>query len=139
MRKSLAVVLVAGLAGAAGAAAAVKAKQPRTLGPGAYTASIKALICSACGPKVMETMRGVRGVSGVSVDQRKSLLKFTVRKGAKLDVAGLQKRLKAASDAMGMGADYSLREITRAAARGGGEGAAKGAGGAMTGKKGTKM
>lgn len=123
MKTLLVAILVAGLAGSASAhdgdhhdaagqqAPASHGKILRFLGAGTYTATVKALVCEACGPKVVETLSSVPGIADVSVDQAKSQLTFAVKKGSKINVASLQKKLKAVSDQMGMGADYSLRDI----------------------------
>lgn len=89
---------------------------PATLAPGKYTAKAKALVCGACVKKITETTAAFPGVRDVSADQKSSTLRFTVAPGAQVDVAKLQAALKAASDDMGMGADYSLGDIRKAGA-----------------------
>lgn len=128
MKTLLVGLVVAGLAGfavaqgvashhaSAPARKAASGKEFKTLGPGRYTATVKALPCEACGPKVLETMKAFPGVVDASVDQAASKLTFTVGRGSKVDVAALQKKLKSVSDGMGMGSDYSLRDIKAAKA-----------------------
>ena len=94
---------------AAPAAAAKKAKAADTLTPGRYTAKVKMLACEACGPEVEKTLNGIKGVEGAKVDSKASTVQFGVKDTLK--VAELQKTLKAASEQMGMGADYSLSKI----------------------------
>lgn len=87
----------------------------QTLATGRYTAKVKALVCGACAKKIMETARTFPGIENMSVDQKTSTLNFAVAPDAHIDVAKLQAALKAASDEMGMGADYSLSDIRKAA------------------------
>lgn len=94
---------------AAPAAAAKKAKAEGTLTKGQYTAKVKMLACEACGPEVEKTLNGVKGVEAAKVDSKTSTVRFGVKDSVKL--AELQKTLKAASEQMGMGADYSLSKI----------------------------
>ena len=83
---------------------------------GSYTAKVTALTCDACAPEVKKTLSGIEGVGSVSVDTKTRTVTFTIEKGANVTEAALQKALKAASDKMGMGADYTLHEIKRSAA-----------------------
>ena len=83
---------------------------------GSYTAKVVALPCDACAPEVKKTLSGIEGVGSVSVDTKTRTVTFTIEKGANVTEAALQKALKAASDKMGMGADYTLHEIKRSAA-----------------------
>ena len=80
---------------------------------GTYTAKVKAIICGACPPKIEETTRAVSGIASAKVDTGTGLLTFTVKKKAKVRLSTLQKALKAASEKMGMGADYELRDVRR--------------------------
>jgi copper chaperone CopZ len=96
-------------AAAAPAFAAKKAKTAETLAPGRYTAKVKMLACEGCGPEVEKTLNGVKGVEAAKVDSKTSTVEFGVKDPVK--VAELQKTLKAASEEMGMGADYSLSKI----------------------------
>lgn len=96
------------------AVSASQTKAKKVLGSGTYKATVMALVCSACGPKVVETMKMVPGISDASVDQATSQLTFVVKSGAKVNVASIQKKLKDVSSKMGMGADYSLRDIKAA-------------------------
>lgn len=99
------------------AAAASAAKAPQVLKPGRYTAIVKALACEACGPKVVETVKAVPGVGDAWVEDGPSRLTFVVKPEAEVDVAALQKKLAAAAREMGMGADYTLRDIKALPAR----------------------
>jgi copper chaperone CopZ len=78
---------------------------------GTYTAKVKALACSACPPEVQKALGSVKGVRSVSVDAEKKTVQFTVDKGTTVSEAEIQRVLKAASEQMGMGADYSLLDI----------------------------
>lgn len=112
MKKTAIGLLVAGLAVAQGFAANTASKSSKTiLKAGSYSAQIKGLTCSACAPAVEKTMKAFPGLEGVSVSQEKSAARFSVKTGATVNVAKLQAALKSASDEMGMGADYSLRDI----------------------------
>lgn len=82
-----------------------------TLAAGRYTAKVKLLACSGCGPEVEKALRSIKGVEAAKVDSDKSEVAFTVAKDAQLSVAELQKTLKKSADEMGMGADYSLSKI----------------------------
>lgn len=62
-----------------------------------------------------KTTAGFPGLKNVSVDAKSRTLKFSVNPGAKVDMAKMQASLKAASDEMGMGADYSLSDIRKQA------------------------
>ncbi len=90
---------------------------PKTLAAGKYSAHVKALVCEGCAANVEQTLKTFKGLDGVSVDQAKSEVAFEVEKGAKVSVAKLQKALKASSEQMGMGADYTLRDIRLADAK----------------------
>lgn len=94
---------------AAPAAAAKKAKAEGSLAPGRYTAKVKMLACEACGPEVEKTLNGIKGVEAAKVDSKTSTVQFGVKDP--LQVVLLQKTLRAASEQMGMGADYSLSKI----------------------------
>lgn len=86
----------------------------QTLTAGRYTAKAKALVCGACVKKIMDTARAFPGIESASVDRKSSTLEFVVGPDAHVDVAQLQSALKAASDEMGMGADYTLSDIRKA-------------------------
>lgn len=106
-------VLAAALA-LSGAALAAAPKSAKTLTAGKYSAHVKALVCEGCASNIQDTLKGFKAIDGVSVDQPKSQLSFEVKKGKTVSVAKLQKALKASADQMGMGADYSLQNITAA-------------------------
>lgn len=83
----------------------------KVLTAGRYTAKVKALVCGACAKNIRDTARAFPGIESVSVDEKSSKLNFTVGPDAHVNVAKLQAALKASSEEMGMGADYSLRNI----------------------------
>ncbi len=111
MNKTLLAAAVSLILAAAPAWAAAK-KAPKTLKEGKYQAQVTALACEACAAEVETTLKSFDGVEGVSVDQKASSVAFAIKKGAKVSVAKLQKSLKTASDKMGMGADYTLKDIS---------------------------
>lgn len=90
---------------------------PATLTTGRYTAKVKALVCGACAKKITATARAFPGLQNVSVDAKSSTLRFAVEPDARVDIAKLQAAMKAASDEMGMGADYSLSDIRKASGK----------------------
>lgn len=91
-----------------------EAPAPATLSTGRYTAKVKALVCGACAKKIAQTARAFPGLQNVSVDEKSSALRFAVEPDVQVDVAKLQAAMKAASDEMGMGADYTLSDIRKA-------------------------
>lgn len=91
-----------------GAWAGPKTK-PQTLKPGEYSATAKAVVCSACAAAIEKTLKAFPGVEGVTVAPEGGGVRFSVKKAVK--VADLQKALKTSSDTMGMGADYTLKDI----------------------------
>lgn len=104
-------VLCAGLALAKEPPAATSPSSP--LKEGAYSAKVAALACEACPPQVEKALGGIKGITAVSVDAQTKTVRFTVEKGSAVTEADIQKVLKAASDEMGMGADYTLHDIAR--------------------------
>ncbi len=113
--KNILKMLIVALVVAVPAAAHEGHEAAVTLKAGRYTATVKALVCGACAPEVKKTVASFPGVRDVVVDKDKSVLSFSVKKGKSINVAKLQAALKAASDKMGMGADYSLNDIEPAA------------------------
>jgi len=99
------------------AAAAAPKSKAKVLKPGEYTATAKALVCSGCAPQIEETLKRFPGVEQVSVDPESAGVRFKVSKGASVKLNELQKSLKAGSDKMGMGADYTLRDVKPAPAK----------------------
>jgi cation transport ATPase len=87
---------------------------PKALGAGTYSANVTGILCSACPPEIEKTLKAQSGVDKVSVDQKTSTVQFTIKPGAKVQLPDLQKALKAASDQMGMGADYRLKNLKKA-------------------------
>lgn len=114
---ALALAALATTQGFAGTPAGKGAKG--VLKEGSYTAKVAALACEACPPAVEKALKAFPGIEGVSVAREKSTVKFTVKKGASVKAVKLQAALKAASDEMGMGADYSLRDLKLVESKGG--------------------
>jgi len=114
IKKTLSSIAAVALLASFGFAAAPKAKA-QTLKEGRYSAQVKAIVCGACAPKILETVRAFPGVEDASVDKDKSQLTFAVKHGAKVSLGKLQAKLKAASDDMGMGADYTLHDVKKQA------------------------
>jgi hypothetical protein len=83
----------------------------RILTPGNYSARVTAIPCEACPPEIVRTLKAQPGIDGISVDPKASTVQFTVKPGAPIPLVDLQKALKAASDQMGMGADYQLKDV----------------------------
>ena len=83
--------------------------------PGKYSAKVTAIACEACPPEIMKTLQAQTGVKDITVDAKTSTVQFTVLPGAHVWIPELQKALKAASDQMGMGADFELKNLVRAA------------------------
>lgn len=112
MKTVIAGLVLAAFAATHGIAATTAGKGAKgVLKEGAYTATVAALVCGACPPQVEKTLKTFPGIEGVSVSQEKSTVSFTVKKGALVKEAKLQMTLKAASSKMGMGADFSLRDL----------------------------
>lgn len=91
------------------------AAEDQILRAGSYTAQVAAIPCEGCPPIIESTMLAQPGIVSAKADQKTSTLVFTVKPEARVKVSDLQKALKAASDQMGMGADYSLKNIKKAA------------------------
>ncbi len=105
-------VTVAILAMLAMVAAPIMARQSKdVLTAGKYSAKVKAIVCGGCGPLIKQTLQKMKELDAVTVDQEKKTVQFSVKKDGTVKVAELQKALKAASDQMGMGADYTLSDI----------------------------
>ena len=98
--------------------ASVFAAPPKTsglkeLGPGAYQATVKAIVCDGCGDFIQKTISQHEGIESVVVDQKAKRVTFRVKDASRVKVAELQTALKASADKMGMGADYQLKDIKR--------------------------
>jgi len=109
--KSLLALIVCGALSATVMAVMSKEKNPQTLVAGEYTAQVKAIVCSGCGPFLEKTMKGFSGIESARANSEKLTVQFKVKKGATIKLADLQKTLQQSSDRMGMGADYSLSDI----------------------------
>jgi len=83
---------------------------------GGYSAKAKSLACGGCAETIEKAMRGIPGIERASVDKKTGTVDFAVRGGASVRWSDLQKTLKAASDRMGMGADYTLTDFKFASA-----------------------
>lgn len=86
----------------------------KVLKEGMYSAMVTAIPCNACPPKIEEALKAQPAIDSVSVDQKTSTVRFSVKTGAQVPLSELQKALKAASDQMGMGADYQLKNVKKA-------------------------
>lgn len=96
-----------------GAWAADKAVS-KTLQSGKYSAKVVAIPCAACPPEIEKTLKAQPAIDEVSVDQKSSTVRFSVKAGAQVQLSDLQKALKTASEQMGMGADYRLKNVKKA-------------------------
>lgn len=94
-------------------ALAAPAAKDTVLKTGKYTAHVAAIPCEGCPPVIEQTMLAQPGIATAKADQKTSTLLFTIKPDAQVNVSDLQKALKAASDQMGMGADYSLKGIQK--------------------------
>ena len=112
-RKRVFAGLILAVLGVSGAWAADE-PAARVLEAGTYTAQVTAIPCSACPPGIEKTLKAQPAIEEVSVDQDASTVKFSVKPGTQLPLSELQKALKAASDQMGMGADYQLKNVKKA-------------------------
>lgn len=106
MKRIIGIVLAMGMAGAVFAEAP---KKSQVLKEGHYTAKLKPFVCSGCPAFVEKAMAEINGIDSVAVEG--ATVHFTVKKGAAVNLADLQKNLKTYADKMGMGADYSLSDI----------------------------
>lgn len=84
---------------------------------GNYSAKAKSLVCGGCAETIEKAMRDVPGIATASVDPKTGGVDFTVKNGASVRWSDLQKSLEAASDRMGMGADYTLSDFKIASAQ----------------------
>jgi hypothetical protein len=108
---SLWALLVVGMMAVSGSAALVKeakAPQLKTLGPGTYQATVKAIVCEGCSEFIQSTMTKNEAIENVRIDQKTRQVKFDVKFGNKVQFADLQDSLKTSANEMGMGADYTL-------------------------------
>jgi len=95
----------------------VKPASKDVLGPGAYQATVKAIVCDGCGEYIQKTMAAQLGIGAVVVDQKAKLVTFRVIDGANVKVAQLQMELGKSAEQMGMGADYTLENIKSVSAK----------------------
>ena len=84
-----------------------------TLKGGRYSAKVAAIPCGGCPPLIQKTMLQQEGIEMASADQKTSILTFQVKEGSAVKLVELQVALKAASDQMGMGADYGLQDVKK--------------------------
>jgi hypothetical protein len=87
------------------------AQSAESLSAGTYVANVKAIVCSGCAPLIKETMENTKMIDSVLVDSKASTVQFQVKKDKIVKVSDLQKALNAAASKMGMGADYTLKNI----------------------------
>lgn len=78
---------------------------------GHYSAKAKALTCGGCAEQIEKTLKGMPAIQSASVEPKTGQVDFVVKEEKTVEWAALQKALRAASDKMGMGADYSLSEF----------------------------
>ncbi len=109
--KYLSTLVLCGALSAVVFSATPKEKGLHTLGGGEYTAKVKAIVCSGCGPFIEKTMKGFPGIESAVTNSEKLTVQFKVKKGVTIKLADLQKSLQESSNKMGMGADYSLSDI----------------------------
>ncbi len=114
MKKTTTALVMAVLAATRGFAAAPTIKAAKgVLKQGAYSATVAALVCESCPAEVEKALKAFPGLEDVSISREKSAVRFTVKKGTPVKTEKLQSALRAASERMGMGADYSLRDLKR--------------------------
>ncbi len=89
----------------------VAAQSKDVLNPGQYTAKVKAIGCSGCGPLIQKTLAHHKQLEAISVDQKNSTVQFTVKKGTTVKLSDLQKSLDTAANQLQMGADYTLSDV----------------------------
>ena len=80
--------------------------------PGTYTAKVKAIVCEGCGPLIQKTLQNFKELEAVTVDQKSRTVQFSVKKDSMTTRSELQKALDTAAKRMGMGADYTLLNVT---------------------------
>lgn len=78
---------------------------------GHYSAKAKALVCGGCAGLIEKTLQGMPALQSASVEPESGRVDFVVKEGKTVKWSALQKSLRAASDQMGMGADYNLSEF----------------------------
>lgn len=78
---------------------------------GHYSAKAKVLVCGACADEIGKTLKAMPALDSVAVEAKTGRVEFSVKEGKTVQWSVLQKALKAASDHMGMGADYRLSEF----------------------------
>ena len=86
-------------------------KKAQVLKPGEYAATAKALVCEACAEEIEKTLKRYPGVEAVTVAPKDGKIQFKIKAGTTVKLDELQTALKAESDKMGMGADYTLRDV----------------------------
>ncbi|MGQ0645503.1 MAG: cation transporter [Elusimicrobiota bacterium] len=94
--------------------AAEEKSGPAALTEGRYQAGIKAIVCAGCGKYIQNALKETKGIKAVSVDQENARVLFTVKKGAVVKTADVQKNLTKWADKMGMGADFTLTGLAPA-------------------------
>jgi len=80
--------------------------------PGTYTAKVKAIVCGDCVLLIQKTLQNFKELEAVTVDKKSSTVQFSVKKDSMTTRSELQKALDTAAKRMGMGADYTLLNVT---------------------------
>jgi|WetSurMetagenome_2_1015567.scaffolds.fasta_scaffold737730_1 hypothetical protein len=111
MNRNLVAVVAVGLLSALILSASFAAED--VLKPGQYTAKVKAIVCDGCGPLIQKTLQGFKELDAIAIDQKTSILQFTVKKDSTVKFAEIQKALNTAAAKMEMGADYTLSDLKR--------------------------
>lgn len=113
--KKVSIVMAMGMVLGTGWAGSPKTHPVHGDGPvlpgGHYSAKAKALVCGGCAEQIEKTLKGMSAIQSVSVEPKSGHVDFVVKKGKTVEWSALQKSLRAASDKMGMGADFSLSDF----------------------------
>lgn len=83
----------------------------KSLASGYYDANVGGIVCGGCKELIEKTMKAVDGVGAAQVDDKQGTVRFTVMVGKTVSLSKIQSALKTASDQMGMGANYALRDV----------------------------
>ncbi len=81
------------------------------LKPGQYTCTIKVIDCEQCVKLILKTFMGFKELSALSLDQKTSSLRFTVKKDMTIGLSDIQKSLNDAASKMKMAGDYTLFDV----------------------------
>ncbi|MBK7574075.1 MAG: hypothetical protein IPI26_02205 [Elusimicrobia bacterium] len=97
------------LGGMTAVAAPVKKAAP--LAPGEYGATLPAFVCGGCAEWVQSRLEKDKRLAAVAVDPIPRALRFRVKPGPVVTAAELQEVLDGAATQMGMGADYTMKDL----------------------------